>query len=423
MVLLAGLIADLVLWPRDELPAVTQLSQYSFFTHAYVERATQFRATQSWLMLGALLAMLAVPMAIAVFWPNGLRPGSTRWERGLPVDRRGGVLLGRGGAPAFALVALLAGAGALLAALPFELAAFFRARDAGLAVQSIGGWLADWLLATALVLLALGVLALLAHVLLRWLGRAWWIAFGVALTALAVAFTLLSPVLLEPLFADFTKLPPGPVRTQVDAIAKASGVRAGEVYLVDAAQRTTGANAYVSGLGRTKRVVLYDTLLKDFTPAERRQVIAHEFGHARHRDLATGLVWFAFVMLSAMFAVDLMARALARRRRVASDSPAMAVMLLAAAMLAVAVSQPAASAWSRAVEARADAFALRVTAEPDAAIALERRLTVRNIARPQPPAPLQLLLGTHPTPMQRIGMAETVRRELGGGPARTTRVP
>jgi STE24 endopeptidase len=90
-------------------------------------------------------------------------------------------------------------------------------------------------------------------------------------------------------------------------------------------------------------------------------------------------------------------------------------MVLAAAMLAIAISQPAANAWSRAIEARADAFALRVTQQPDAAIALERRLTIQNISRPQPPAVRQFLFGTHPTTMQRIGMAVTVKRERAAG--------
>ena len=69
----------------------------------------------------------------------------------------------------------------------------------------------------------------------------------------------------------------------------------GEVYEVDASRRTTAANAYVTGLGHTKRVVLYDTLLKDFTPAETRLVVAHELGHVHYRDVPHGLLWVALV--------------------------------------------------------------------------------------------------------------------------------
>jgi STE24 endopeptidase len=160
--------------------------------------------------------------------------------------------------------------------------------------------------------------------------------------------------------------------------------------------------------------VIYDTLVKNFTPAERRLVVAHELGHAHRNDLISGLVWFAFVAMASMFAVDLFGRVLAERQGAELQSPAAIAMLLAAAMLAVAISQPAANAWSRKIESRADAFAMKVTGNPDAAIALERSLTINNLSRPEPPAGLQWFFGTHPTPMQRIGMAVTVRDEQRG---------
>lgn len=412
LVLFAGLVADLVLWPRDQLPPVADVSQLRFFTSAFIARAESFRALQSWLAIVAGLLLVIVPVLAAVRWPRDRDPAGwrARW-----TDRRSGVLFGRGGLWAGALAGAGVAAAALLATLPFTFAAFLRARHYGLSVQSVPGWLWSWLLGSLLALLAVAVLALIAGALIRRLGRFWWPAFGVCLVALAVVYMAVAPVVIEPLFADFKRVPPGALRSEVESIAKASRVDAGAVYLVDAANRTTGANAYVTGLGSTKRVVIYDTLLKDFTPAERRQVIAHEFGHARHRDLVAGLVWFGFVALVALFAVDLIARALARRRGVDLASPAGIPMLLAAAMLAVAVSQPAANAWSRAIEARADAFALRVTQQPGAGIALERRLTIQNLSRPQPPAITQFVFGTHPTPMQRIGMAVTVRRELAAG--------
>jgi STE24 endopeptidase len=86
-------------------------------------------------------------------------------------------------------------------------------------------------------------------------------------------------------------------------------------------------------------------------------------------------------------------------------------MVAAAAMIAIALTQPAANAYSRKIEARADAFGLQETADPAAAISLQKRLTTINIGRPAPPSLQQFIFGTHPTPMQRIGMAETVKRE------------
>ncbi|MGH2906310.1 MAG: M48 family metalloprotease [Solirubrobacterales bacterium] len=399
VILLAGLVADLVLWPRDQLPAALDLAPGEFFSQAYIDRAESFRWLQSWLGIAGLAMLVAVPLVVALRWPARWR---TLGDARTPRHRR---------SLTCASIAAAIGAAALAAALPFEFFAFLRARHYGLVVQGAGGWLWNWLLGTLLVCAALALLGLLAGWLIRRLRRAWWPVFGVLLILLAIVFQALAPSLIEPLFADFKPLPAGETRSDVERLARAADVHAGKVYLVDAASRTNGANAYVTGLGSTKRVVIYDTLLRDFNRPERRAVVAHELGHAHYSDLSAGLLWFGFVAMVCLFAVDLLARAMATHRDVEFSSPAAIAMLAAAAMVAIALSQPAANAYSRQVEARADAFALQVTRDPNASIALERRLTVRNIARPQPPALLQFLFGTHPTPMQRIGMAETVKRE------------
>lgn len=408
VVALAGLAADFVLWPRDQLPPVTDVPQGAYFSQTFIERASDFRGPQSVLGILSLLALVAVPLLVALFWPrvSWLQAPRERW-----ADRRSGARLGRGGMWTAAIVAAAVTLLTLVVSLPFELIAFLRARDYGLAVQSVGGWLFDQALSALLTVAGIVLLALIAVFLLRRVARWWWLAFGGCLVVFAVVLQLVAPTLIAPLFADYTKLPAGQLRSETEALARRAGVEPGEIYLVDASKRTTGANALVTGIGASKRVVIYDTLLNDFTPAERRQVLAHELGHAHRNDVIYGLVWFAFVALASMFAVDLFARVLAGRRGVELDSPAGIAMLLAAAMLAVAISQPAANAYSRRVEARADAFAIRLTGEPQTAIALEQRLTRQNLSRPEPPALLQFVFGTHPTPMQRIGMAVTVERE------------
>src|SRR5439155_25022543 len=117
------------------------------------------------------------------------------------------------------------------------------------------------------------------------------------------------PVVLDPLFNRFTPLPAGKLRADVLDLARRAGVDVGEVFEVDASRRTTAANAYVNGLGATKRVVLYDTLLREFTPAETRLVIAHELGHVHHRDVPHGLLWLALVAPAGALAI---ARAIER---------------------------------------------------------------------------------------------------------------
>ena len=130
---------------------------------------------------------------------------------------------------------------------------------------------------------------------MRRFGRDWWAPGAAAVAGFALVFTYLGPVVLDPVFNKFTPLPAGATRDDVLELARKAGVDVGEVYEVDASRRTTAANAYVTGIGHTKRVVLYDTLLKDFTPAETRLVVAHELGHVRYRDVPHGLLWLALV--------------------------------------------------------------------------------------------------------------------------------
>jgi STE24 endopeptidase len=238
---------------------------------------------------------------------------------------------------------------------------------------------------------------------MRRFGRDWWAPGAAAVAGFAVVFSTLGPVVLDPLFNRFEPLAPGATREDVLELARKAGVDVGEVYEVDASRRTTAANAYVTGLGHTKRVVLYDTLLKDFTAAETRLVVAHELGHVKHKDVPGGLLWLALV---APFGTLVVARA-TERLTGEGRSP------VPAAVLSLALVAPAlgmiSNQLSRAVERRADAFALELTGEPDAMVGFERRITLQNVGDPDPPRWQQLVMGTHPTTMERIGQAIAAR--------------
>ena len=205
--------------------------------------------------------------------------------------------------------------------------------------------------------------------------------------------------MLDPVFNKFTPLPAGDTRSDVLDLAERAGVDVGEVYSVDASRRTTAANAYVTGIGRTKRVVLYDTLLNDFTPAETRLVVAHELGHVRYRDVPHGLLWVALVAPFGTLAVARAGERLTRDGATAVPAVALALALLTPAITAIS------NQLSRAIERRADAFALDMTGEPDAMVGFEQRITLKNVGDPDPPRWQMLLLGTHPSTMERIGQA------------------
>src|SRR5205085_6559223 len=127
---------------------------------------------------------------------------------------------------------------------------------------------------------------------------------GAGTVVVGTIFTALAPVVLDPVFNDFTPLPEGETRSDVLDLAYAAGVRVGEVYSVDASRRTTAANAYVTGLGPTKRVVLFDTLLDRYSRDEVRLVVAHELAHVRHRDVQRSVLYAAIVAPAAALAVQ-----------------------------------------------------------------------------------------------------------------------
>jgi STE24 endopeptidase len=182
---------------------------------------------------------------------------------------------------------------------------------------------------------------------------------------------------------------------------------------VDASRRTTAINAYVGGLGHTKRVVLYDNLIEDFPDDQVRSVLAHELAHVKNSDLPRGILWIAIVAPAGTFLLQRLTERFASIGRDAGKEPGPAVIpALALALALVSFGLTCAgNVLSRAVEARADAFALQITRDPAAFIALERSLAIRNVSQPDPPRVWHVLFGTHPTTVERIGYGVTFERE------------
>jgi STE24 endopeptidase len=335
------------------------------------------------LSLGAQGALLAALVR---------RPPAAMSRGGLPAAA------GAGAAGAALSVALTA------ASLPVRAAMRRRARAVGLVTQSWRGWARDVALSSAIGAGLSGAATGAGIALMRRFPRGWWVP-GAALTAgFGVVALYAGPALLDPLFNRFTPLPDGETRRDVLELARRAGVDVGEVYEVDASRRTTAANAYVTGLGATKRVVLFDTLLASFTRDEVRLVVAHELAHVRHRDVVRGLAFIALVAPAALVAVDAVVR---RMDGAAGDAGPQTVPALTAAVALVAVPVSlAGNRLSRRIEARADSFSLRLTGAVEPFVSFERRIVVRNVADPDPPRWRTALLATHPPTLERIGIAK-----------------
>lgn len=389
------LVAELAVWllgPRDTGPEPASVSERDYFSAAEIERARDYRDGQRWLLIAGLAIEAAVVVAVALGRPSATRRALDRLAK-RPIA---------GAAAAGAGIAVAVDA----ATLPTRLWAHERAVEVGLSTQSLGPWLWDLARAAAItaVLAAAGAAILIA--LVRRLPRLWWVAGSGVVLALAAAFVWLAPVVLAPIFNRFEPLPESSrLRTEVLDLARRAGVDVGEVYTVDASRRVTSLNAYVGGLGPTKRVVLYDNLVASADRPELESVVAHELAHQANDDIPRGIAFVAIVApLGLLFArevgVALAARVGADPRTPAAVPAYVVGIGLAALVLGVPGNQ-----LSRQVEAAADAFALELTRDPEALIDLQVRLARENASDPDPPDLATALLATHPPTIERIGAA------------------
>jgi STE24 endopeptidase len=399
-VVVAVVVAEAAVWLLrpdgviDPLPA----SETKYFTAAQLDRAHDFRDLQRLIGLGGLLAEGALLVLLVARPPRRAVARGERLARGRPL--MGAAVVGAGVALAVQLVAL-----------PTAAWAHERAADVGLSTQDWGPWLSDYGKAGAIGMVLAGAGAALFGALMRRFPRGWWVAGAGAVVALEIVFVWLAPVVLDPLFNRYEDLPPGRTRAVVTELARRAGVDVGDVLVVDASRRTTAANAYVNGLGHTKRVVLYDTLLQRFKPAQVDLIVAHELGHVKHRDLARGMLWVAIVAPAGMYVVMLLTRPWSARAGAALGAPgSLPPLALALALVAFGLTVVS-NQLSRSVENRADAYSLELTNDPRDFIPLERRLALANIADPDPPAAYQLVFGTHPSTMDRIGIALRYERD------------
>jgi STE24 endopeptidase len=272
---------------------------------------------------------------------------------------------------------------------------WWRERGWGFSTQSAGAWLADRGkgLAVSIVLVA-GAWA--AAVALARAFPGWWaLPAGVALVLAVLFLSFVAPVVLEPLFNRFRPLEDAELATDLLRLSEHAGVPAREVLVADASRRTTKVNAYVSGLGSTRRVVLFDTLLDAADRGAVRVVVAHELGHRRERHVAKLTL---LAMAGAAGAVALLWAVLGTR---VADPRALpeALLLLMALELA---GLPAGSWLSRRFERAADRCSLELTEDPAAFARAHAELARRNLADLEPPELAYVLLFSHPTPPERL---------------------
>lgn len=365
------------------------------FTRAQIGRAEGLSHALNGPSYGSLAIGLIVVAALG-FTPLGAR-----------VFRR---LTARG--PTWPLRVALAGLAVTLLTtlltLPFAAWSHTVQERYGLTAQPWPAWLHDQAIGFGITAVGTVVVLPLAGWLIRALPNAWFAPAAAVAFLLVVLVSYGYPMIIEPLYNAFTPMRPGALRTQLLDLASRDGIPVRDVLVADASKRTTTVNAYVSGFGSTRRIVVYDTLLRTTPPAQIRMIVAHELGHAKRDDVLHGTLTGALGAAAGVCLLYLFVTApgVQRRTRVTHLADAGGVpLLIAAVTFGAFLSTPAQTLVSRQIEARADAHALNLTADPLTFAKMQRDLSVRNLSDPAPDAFDYIMYATHPTGPQRIAMA------------------
>jgi STE24 endopeptidase len=287
---------------------------------------------------------------------------------------------------------------------------FVLERRYGLSSQRVGGWLKDQAKSLAISLL-LGVgAASLVYRFIRLSPAQWWLPAGCVSALLIVGLSSLAPVLLLPLFYGVKPLASETLRARLVALAERAGARVLGAYEWGLGEKTRRANAALTGLGATRRILVSDTMLAEYSDEEIEIVLAHELAHHVHGDIWKGLLFESGLVIAGFYVA---ARVLEGSSGLLGlDGPAdvagLPLLLLAAGTVAL-VAVPAAHAMSRAYERSADRFALELTGNPGAFISAMRRLGAQNLAEEQPSRIVQWLFYSHPPIRERIAAAQAFK--------------
>jgi STE24 endopeptidase len=305
---------------------------------------------------------------------------------------------------------LVFGAAYYLLGLPLSYyAGFVLPHRFHLSTQTVMGWIGDQVKGTLLAAVLGGALLEAIYAVLRATPDGWWLWAGGLMLLVDVVLTQLAPVLIFPLFFKFVPLGQehAELADRLMRLAERADAHVRGVFKFDMSRRTKAANAAVVGLGSTRRIILGDTLLQEFTPDEIETVLAHELGHHVHRDIPLGIAVESVVTLGGLWLASLGLRWSVAVFGFAGPADVAALPVLALVMGAYAlVTMPLGNAFSRWRERRADEYALRSTNNAAAYATALTRLANQNLSEAEPEPWVEFLLYSHPALGKRIAMAQ-----------------
>ncbi|MBI5395111.1 MAG: M48 family metallopeptidase [Verrucomicrobia bacterium] len=360
--------------------------------------AKSYERIKLWMQLAEIALVGA---ALGVFYASGGSRALASFAQGV-----GGCVWGT----VVVYVAVLLVGGAALT-LPLSFWAGFRLEHRfGLSKQTFGGWLWDEAKAFALSLVFMLIAAEAVYALLRAAGAWWWLWSAAFMVALSLAMGFILPVVIIPMFYKLRPLEDETLASKLRAMAEQAGARVVGVFRIELGAKTRKANAAFAGFGRTRRILLGDTLLANFSGPEVELVLAHELAHFRHHDIWKGLAFSAAITTAGLWVSDRWLRAVAGSDLANVEHlPLLALGLMVFAL----ATSPLTNAWSRRAEYRADWFALEMTRDAAGFESAMRKLAGQNLADMEPHPAVEFLFHDHPALAKRIAKAAAWRQAQG----------
>lgn len=397
-ILLAVALIFAILWVVSAfLPRAFSQEAITYFDRGFLEQAFR-RANLSYLATG--LQSIATFLALFIF---ATRKFQNRALFGMHVSRHvlPGASLWIG-----AVLAIQAGLMLTLVSLPFRwYKGYYLEKAFGLTRLELGGWFLEFLKGTVLDLVIYAISGGFAALLLVRFPRTWHYLLTVVLFLGSMFFAYVYPIAIAPVFDRFTPLEDQAILAEVNELADAAGMQVDKVLVMEASLKTSRANAYFTGIGKSKQVVLYDTLIANHSLEEVKLVLAHELGHWKYGHIVSGIVFSAVGTLAITMLFSLVAGPLPEQFSVMTLRSVFLSLVLFSVLVSY-VATPVASMMSRRHEVQADMFSLELTGDPDSFVAAMVGLAKGNLGDVEPPGFIRWFAWTHPTTLERIVMGE-----------------
>ncbi|WP_088073014.1 M48 family metallopeptidase [Gottfriedia luciferensis] len=283
----------------------------------------------------------------------------------------------------------------------------------GLSVQTFNGWMKDEMISFWINFAMMFFVMYVVYLLIKKQPKKWWLTAWLLSIPFTIFLTFIQPVVIDPLYNDFYPLKDKKLENKIVALAHEANIPASRVYEVNMSTKTTTYNAYVTGIGKNARIVLWDTTLKGLSEEEIMFIMAHEMSHYVNKDIYKSMFGILAGSLVGLYIISRLMNAALSKSRNKNASEKMAVILtlfLIISGIVGFISDPISNTFSRSAEKRADLFAVKLTKDPEAGITAFQKLSRNSLAQVNPPFLVKLFRYDHPTMLERMKYLEATER-------------